>query len=277
MKSYVKSLQLIEGVTLSHWAELLRLRRLVIKKGEHEDIHDLRVASRRFRSALKILAPVCGRMETGKLSRKVQKLTRTLGKVRNLDEALSFFGSKAGESDLTTLIKRLADSRSSEEDRILKILKHFKVDKLDKRVHQLVRTTEEKTRKQDTSALQSHIRAAAIRLYDNVQESLPPALIPENAEERHTLRISIKKWRYFLEIHSTITEQNHDEVLKQLKSYQSLLGSMNDMTVFAGMCREAKVSKDVLADAEQLIALENNKLFDQFITLVNAEPLKYDA
>src|SRR6185369_6623150 len=94
MKSSEAILQRSGNVLLSQWGEMLRLRLVVLKSCEHEDIHDLRVASRRFRAALNLIGPLsdCGHMPL--LSKGVRSLTRTLGDLRNLDEALIFFSSR---------------------------------------------------------------------------------------------------------------------------------------------------------------------------------------
>lgn len=276
MRSSDALLQLTGNVMFSYWEELLRLRRLVLKNCKHEDIHDLRVASRRFRVALNILAPVCGSSDAKKLSRAIRRVTRSLGNVRNLDEALFFFGSRAGETGLTSLMNRLTVLRNSEQDTVLRILKRFKAEKFEQQVRQrLVVITGGKKPKVDTPPLQSYLSTTSIDLFETIYELLPSALFTENVEERHALRIAIKKWRYFVEIASKILEQDYDEVLGQLKKYQSLLGSMNDMTVFAEMLRHASVTSNDRADAERLIASENDKLFVQFIALVEAEPLRY--
>jgi len=111
MKNTRATLQRIGDVFFSQWEELLRLRRVVLKSCEHEDIHDLRVASRRFRAALKLLGPLGGNGNLKKISKKVRTLTRTLGDLRNLDEALVFFGSRAGQAGLTGLMSSFAVGR----------------------------------------------------------------------------------------------------------------------------------------------------------------------
>jgi len=135
--------------------------------------------------------------------------------------------------------------------------------------------TKDHIRKPDLPPLLSFLSNTSISLFETIQKLLPAALDIENCEERHALRIAIKKWRYFLEIVSRIMERDYGAVLEHLKKYQSLLGSMNDMTVFAAMCRKTGAPADELAAAALMINDETKRLYDEFTALVEAEPLSY--
>ena len=50
-------LERLEQVLHDQWRELLRQRQLVLDQFEAEAIHDLRVASRRLRTVIELLAP----------------------------------------------------------------------------------------------------------------------------------------------------------------------------------------------------------------------------
>ena len=246
---------------------------VVLKSCEHEDIHDLRVASRRFRAALNLLGPLCGNGKVPKISKAVRNLTRVLGSLRNLDEALLFFGSNADQAVLSGLLKRLAHMREQEQHKAIKALKDFRAGKLDPLVRNMAASLKMKNiRKMGISYLPSYLSTASTGLFGNIRTLLPSALHPENSDERHALRIAFKKLRYFLEIASRIMERDCDGMIEQLKKYQTLLGSMNDMQVFALLCRETATA-DELAAVEQVIVLENARLFHEFVALVKAEPL----
>ena len=274
MKGNDAVLKRARNVFHSQWEEMRRLRRVVLKRCGLEDIHDLRVASRRFRAALNLLAPLCDSRNVPKLSKEIRALTRTLGNLRNLDEALVFFGSHDGQIGLPDLMSRLADTREREQRKTIKALKDLKPRKLDPLVRGVVAgITVDCLRKRNVPALPSYLSATSVSLFETIQTLLPAALGFENCGERHALRIAIKKWRYFLEIVSRITEQDYGTALDRLKKYQSLLGSMNDMTVFAAMCRKTGASADELSAAEQVVTNETRRLFHEFAVLVGAEPL----
>ena len=272
----MKMLKRSRNALLSQWEELLRLRLVVLKNCEHEDIHDLRVASRRFRAALNLLGPLCAGNNVQKVTKIVRRLTRELGNLRNLDEALLFFGSCAGQTSLTSLLNQLADMRESERRKVIKALKGFRPGKLAPLVSGLAAGLKTKNiQKLGIPSLPSYLSNTSDGLFGNIQTLLPSALRPENSEERHALRIAFKKLRYFLEIVSRIMERDCEAILEQLKKYQTLLGSMNDMQVFALLCSESGAPAEDLAAAEQIIILENARLFGEFVALVKAAPLDY--
>lgn len=276
MKNNVAMLQHSGSVLFSHWLEMLRLRLVVLKSCEHEDIHDLRVASRRFRAALNLIGPLCACGNVRTLSKGVRSLTRVLGDLRNLDEALTFFGSHGDQIALSGLLSRLAEKGERERREVIKALKRFRPKRFEMQVREIVASvTMDSIRNPDIPPLQSHLSNTSISLFETIQSLLPAALESVNCEERHALRIAIKKWRYFLETVSRITEQDYGTVLDLLKRYQTILGSMNDMAVFARICRKSGEPADEIAAAKRLLSEENRRLFDEFVALVAAEPLKY--
>ncbi|RII29302.1 MAG: hypothetical protein CXR30_12410 [Geobacter sp.] len=277
MKNSEAILERARNVFFSQWEEMLRLRLLVLKRCEQEDIHDLRVASRRFRATLKLLGPLCGNGSVPTLVKQIRSLTRTLGDLRNLDEALAFFGAHTEQMDLLSgLMGRLADQRELEQHEIIKALEGFKAKKLDSLVRAVVAgLTMDCLRSLNMAPLPSYLSNTSISLFETIQALLPAALCFENSEERHALRIAIKKWRYFLETVSVILEQDYATPLEQLKKYQTLLGSMNDMTVFGLLCREQEEAGDEPGKVAQLLEDESKRHFEEFVVLAAAEPLRY--
>ncbi|HEX9080391.1 MAG TPA: CHAD domain-containing protein [Desulfuromonadaceae bacterium] len=274
MKNDAAILERVRTALLSQWDETRRLRRVVLKRCELEDIHDLRVASRRLRSVLNLVGPLCGGGKASKLSREIRALTRTLGNLRNLDEAVAFFESHSGEPGLPGLTERLAERRERERRKTLAALKEVKPRKLAPLVRAIASgITVECLRERGVPELSSYLSDTSAALFGTIQTLLPTALDPEQCTERHALRIAIKKWRYFLEIVSRVMERDYGPLLDRLKKYQSTLGSMNDMTVFAAMCRKTGAANDELAAAERLITGETERLFAEFTALVAAEPL----
>lgn len=277
MKNSEAILERARNVFFSQWEEMLRLRLLVLKRCEQEDIHDLRVASRRFRATLKLLGPLCGNGSVPTLAKQIRSLTRTLGDLRNLDEALAFFGAHTEQMDLLSgLMSRLADQRELEQHEIIKALEGFKAKKLDSLVRAVVAgLTMDCLRSLNMAPLPSYLSNTSISLFETIQALLPAALCFENTEERHALRIAIKKWRYFLETVSVILEQDYATPLEQLKKYQTLLGSMNDMTVFGLLCREQEEAGNEPGKVVQLLGNESKRHFEEFVVLAAAEPLRY--
>lgn len=176
---------------------------------------------------------------------------------------------------MSGLMGRLADMGRCEQKKAIKALKTFRPKKLDVLVRGMIEDMAPDTMQPGLSPLPSYLSDTSMALFGTIHTLLPATLRPEDREERHSLRIAIKKWRYFLEIVSRIAERNYEAILERLKRYQSLLGSMNDMGVFSLLCREAAVEGDDRAVAEQTITRENKRLFDEYLAHVEAEPLRY--
>ena len=79
--------------------DFFRRRGKMVKTFDAEDIHDLRVASRRLREGLILFAPCYPPGNIARLVRKIKRVTRLLGDIRNADEALLFFTALKDEFD----------------------------------------------------------------------------------------------------------------------------------------------------------------------------------
>lgn len=268
------------------------MRRSVSKTAAPEDIHDLRVASRRFRAALDLFGPIAASKNLAarkapktkadarqtKLRKSVRKLTRTLGGLRNIDEALLFFQSRASTDvpEDFTLSHTLSGLRSRELKRIKKALKSFDCQNLDRTVRKLLAMlNEDAITDLDSSSLPAYFSDVAIRKYQPIHRLLPVCLAPEHKEARHALRIAIKKWRYFIEIVALVLERDSSQALELLKEYQSLLGRMNDIAEFRTLLGKCRLSTNEREYVEATFQAEEALLLEKFRELAGRKPLGY--
>lgn len=266
------------AVFFARWGELLQLRRAVIKSSNLDDIHDLRIASRRFRAVLELFYPFLPKGPRAELRRHVRKLTQVLGGLRNIDEAVLFFQArvKADVSADATLMKALSSLRPGELKRIEKILKHFDHRTLDRMVREMVSEVNELSITQRNSvSLLAYFSDVSIRQYLPVHRLLAVAVAPRHRTSRHALRIAIKKWRYFFEIIETILDREYTPVLELLKEYQSILGRMNDISEFELLLRNLKLTPDEREYAEGILLSEDALLLESFTELKERKPLTY--
>lgn len=266
------------AVFFAQWEDLLRLRSLVIKTADLDDIHDLRVASRRFRAVLELFYPFLHKDSRAELRKRVRKLTQILGGLRNIDEALLFFQAKrqADVSADTALNKALSRLRPGELKRIEKTLKAFEHRTLDRMVREMVAGVNEGAISERNSiSFLAYFSDMSIRLYIPIHRLLPVATMPDQHTSRHTLRIAIKKWRYFFEIISLILERDYSHILELLKEYQLILGQMNDITEFEALLGSMKLPRDERDNAKAALFAENTRLLDSFTELIEHKPLAY--
>jgi CHAD domain-containing protein len=266
------------GVFFAYWEELLRLRRVVLKTSDLNDIHDLRVASRRFRAALELFYPLAPKCSKTELRRSVRCLTRILGGLRNIDEAHLFFQQQTSSqlSDNTRLYAKLSRRRDKELTAIRKSLKEFDHVRYDKKVREIVAGVNEASiARLNSISLLAFFSDVSIRLYLPIHTLFPVSIAPDQRSPRHALRIAIKKWRYFFEIIALILNRDYTHVLELLKEYQSILGQMNDIVEFGLLITTCKLPADERTKYESILRTEEVALLERFTSLVEQTPLTY--
>lgn len=254
------------------------MRRTVIKTSDPDDIHDLRVASRRFRAALELFYPFVPKAPKTALRKSVRTLTRTLGGLRNIDEAELFFRShvQTEASTGSTLFRALSKLRIGESKRIKKALKDFDHRHLDRMVRKMVAGVNEVSiTERSNISLLAYFSDVSIRQYRSIHQLLAVSTAPEQRASRHALRIAVKKWRYFFEIVATILDRDYTTFLELLKEYQSILGRMNDINVFEALLGDLKLPSDARKTARTALLTEDTRLLEEFTELVERKPLVY--
>jgi CHAD domain-containing protein len=215
-------------------AELLIQRRVqsliralpAARKGDSGSIHQARVATRRLREVLPLVqASARGR----KLRRKVRRLTRAMGPVRELDVAIETLDALAAEVPRAA-VKYLKQVLRQERRRLFaamsREIERVDGDKLRRRAIAAAR----RTRAVDTPA-----RAArrAVRLQSAI-DSAGSIYLPDRL---HEVRIAIKKLRYALELGRSAGRSRANAQLRTLKAAQDLLGRMHDFEVLIARVR----------------------------------------
>jgi len=224
------------------------------RDGDERAVHQARVASRRLREALPVLA--AGGDDVLRRARKrVRRVTRALGPVRELDVALahlSEFESKgAAPSTAIEHVRRFITRQRNEHRRaMLGVLTPGKLEKLKKplghasapgaRVAADVESSRRVLRRATTLA-QAIERAGGMYLPDRL----------------HAVRVSAKKLRYALELQQQIRRSRATGRIAQLKAMQDLLGRMHDLEVLIDRVRATEVEE---ASVNRLVALDLDRL-----------------
>lgn len=247
-----------------------------MKTADPDDIHDLRVASRRFRAALELFDPVAAKTSGTELKKTIRTLTQTLGGLRNVDEALLFFEQRVQTDASANLRHALLRLRSKELKRILKTLKKFDYRSMDKTVRKIIAgLNADGMAEMHIVSLLSYFSDVSIRRYVPIQKLVAVSIQPGNYSSRHALRIAIKKWRYFLEIIAQVLDRNYTPVLETLKEYQSLLGRMNDIIEFGVLIDNLELPVEEQESLQAILTAEDNLLMENFKALVELKPLTY--
>jgi CHAD domain-containing protein len=264
--------------------DFFRRRDKALKTFDPEDIHDLRVSSRRLREGLALFTPCYSAGNIARLVRQMKQVTRLLGEIRNADEAILFFTALAEELDTDhrqdpeMIAASFQKGRKRELKRLKSGLKETAAGALIDLFRRVVNSPLLFDRQEDDVDLLIPLSQFAGEALDArlaaVLRLLPEARQAGEIEAQHLLRIAVKHFRYRMEILSFLFGAHFEELHVVLKSYQDLLGKMHDLDVFAGIVRKAGLTflgQNLLLDA---IAAKRGKLFTEFSVMLKTRPFE---
>ncbi|PYR24841.1 MAG: hypothetical protein DMF98_14185 [Acidobacteria bacterium] len=218
-------------------------------KGDVRAVHRTRVASRRLRELLPILQLEPGRVR--KLGRRLRKVTKRLGVVRELDVLLMLIDELyVSHREHSLALGRMAVAVSKERDAARESLSHrMPVDKMRRIARKLARIVdglhESEASTGHTSAAdawrwavdaQAAVRASRLSL------ALTQAGSVYLPERLHAVRIALKKLRYSVELATVAAGRKAVAELRTLKRAQDALGRLHDLQVLIEHVRQVQAS-----------------------------------
>ncbi len=232
-----------------HLARLLEEEVNVRDEAHGEAIHDMRVATRRLRSALDIFGPYYRKHVTKMLRRDLRKLGRALGAVRDLEVVRKRFETDIETMDasiregLQPLLDAWQDQLKADRDDLLNLLDGERYTDLIDYLVEFVSTPYseaiERPDPQDpTPFLARHVAPVLIyQKYENVR-AYEPFLAGAALDTLHALRIEAKRLRYTLEAFEEVLASDAKRVIEATKALQDHLGELQDARVATGMMQD---------------------------------------
>jgi CHAD domain-containing protein len=224
-----------------------------IDKGDVEAVHKTRVASRRLREILPVLALDSDIGQ--KLSRRVKRVTRRLGVVRELDVLMLMIeelgrDSRYSSAALNQVSAGVQRDRVAARERLAAKLPLLKIDRLARR---LKRAAEQRESGTDQGGPKGRVRlsgrawvwaveARAIRRAARVRVAIETAGTAYDPERLHDVRIAVKKLRYALELVAYGRSQRESRDIDGLKATQDLLGRLHDLEILIRRARHEQAS-----------------------------------
>ena len=261
-------------------------RRLVtvLRTFDPEAIHDLRVSSRRMREGLVLFTPCYPAGDMARLVKRIRRVTRLLGEIRNRDEALLFFSSLRDQlddccrSDLALLVTVFQKERKKELRKLEAGLREIAAADLHDRYRQVINFPSLFAPAAGGIDLFAPLGdfskdALSSRLAD-VLQLVPDAREEGNIAAQHQLRIAVKHFRYRLEILSLLLDSSYKEFYGTVKEYQEVLGRMHDLDVFSAISREAAWSRPAAVIILEAIAAQRGRLFASFTAMLAKMPFE---
>ena len=268
------------SMLLERGDDLFRRWERACRSFDLDDIHDLRVSSRRVREALALFAPCFPKKSLSRVSSQIKRLTNMLGVLRNTDEAMLFFTSvtPAPLSGMDGGLGRLFEELRKERDKERKSLK-IGMRKLDpgSLKTQFSETCNRPlvfsgTKVDPFVPIRSFLVDAVTGHEAAVNELLPRAVVEENVGDQHRLRIVVKRFRYRVELAAPLASAGFSELQSVFKGYQDLLGRLHDLDVFGDLVRNRLADIDT-GPLLALIAGQRHERFNEFERLLASDPL----
>lgn len=236
-------LQLAGAAYIRKQVEAIRANEAAVREGALADaVHDMRVATRRLRAALRLLeeTPAFPRKRTRKLRRRLRPLARALGEVRDADVLLTDLSAYAdarpeAAGSLGALQERLAEQRRSAQTRLLRLLDASATTRTLAHLETAFRETEGGTEAEtDGERALLRVRQAAGSLlwarYEDIlrfeDRLLPPAT--PTPQDWHELRIACKYLRYAVELLAPALGKRGKRLEQTLRRAQDTLGNFHD-------------------------------------------------
>jgi CHAD domain-containing protein len=215
------------------------------QKGDPDSLHQARVATRRLREALPLLAQ--GRGER-KLERTVRRLTQALGPVRELDVSLQILddieaSAEVPRSAVVRLRRAVLEERHGVHKDMLRRIERCNIDKLRKRTMSATRKRSGKSAAaaKDPEQIMAAMARAARRA-ERLQLAIDKASALYLPDRLHEVRIAVKKLRYAVEIVRAVSRSRAEAQLNTLKKAQDVLGRMHDLEVLIARTRTVQGS-----------------------------------
>ena len=200
--------------------------------GEDTGVHQARVATRRLREAVPVLATGLKGSKAGKARRKIRRLTRALGTVRELDVTMQLIGelmqvSQLPRPALEEVRRHVIEERDKRRSVMLERLEGVNSQKLGRRLSSVADALEVSTDERWRQVLSARLLKRARRL----KTAIVHAGHMYAAERLHEVRIAAKKLRYGVELAADGGVRSAAPLVARIKRVQDLLGRLHDMQV----------------------------------------------
>ncbi len=218
-----------------------------------EELHDMRVATRRLRAALSLFAGILPD-DTGRLHDELGWVADELGAVRDLDvqlERLETWRSELPAEDgdaLSDLARLLDGERDVARESMLSCLDSPRYDMLVSDFTSFLRpgiggAAPRASTPADAPAV-AVVPGLIVARYRSAAKAARRARRTGRPEDFHRLRIRCKRLRYALEFVAEIYDGGTRPFVRRVVSLQDCLGVMQDAQVAAGRLRSLAVTAD---------------------------------
>lgn len=240
-----------DGIRLilrSRFAEMRAYSDAALDWSEIKGVHDMRVASRRLRSALRDFLPYLPKRKLRRFSKNLKELADALGAVRDQDVAIKALDELAAKApgDVSTGIEQLVEERRRKRElarsQLREVLEADALRKLEDDFHsalehELKGSRKRKAEDNESKALErvSCRQAGRVVIAAGLREllDLSPSLYrPHKTKPLHEMRIVAKRLRYAIELFAPCWVGPLAAFAKEIAGLQTSLGELHDCDVW---------------------------------------------
>jgi CHAD domain-containing protein len=247
--------------------------------GDEVSVHQARVASRRLREALPVLGARANAHALDRADRRVRRITRALGPVRELDVTLLLLAELEGKQAaparaIARVRAAVTEERQKRRRQMLEEITPSRLHTLRKR---LVRVATPAARPKVSGGALTEARAQAAARAAALRAAIERAGGIYLADRLHRVRVAAKKLRYALEIQRELRHSRSTAHLNRLKNQQDLLGRMHDLEVLIDRARDAQArlsprDRRGMAELKTLIRLLEDECREGHAAYMRARP-----
>lgn len=208
---------------------------------DSERMHDIRVAARRLRSALTVLADFFPKRQIKRWRKTVRRLTRAMGAARDADVQIEFLkaflkqnADRRCRPGIRRLLRRLTRQRGALQPKVLRELDRFEKSGIADTLELALRPKKDHARSRYRRGA-----APAKRLYTTAFDCLTELLEvmlayeeqvmrPECVTELHRMRIAARRLRYAIEVFAPLYPDRLEDAHSRLTEIQEILGDIHD-------------------------------------------------
>lgn len=215
-----------------------------------ENVHDLRVAIRRFEQALITFRHYLPGCEVKRIRRKLKVMMHHAGAIRDCD-VLQKILLKCQEPGASALKQRLTEERKAELFGLTAVLRRWGARRSSSKWRAVLLPVD------TLDTFHSHLPKLARKFLAHGEAAAQPKT---SAESLHAFRIEGKKFRYTVELLAPIYGAAAQEWIEKLKPVQSALGDVHD----ARMARQIAGRFDATPEIDAWLKTRQRKKTQEF-------------
>lgn len=236
----------IQRVASVRVGEMCALRERALEENELEGVHDMRVASRRLRSALRDFMPHLRKSRLTKSLKEIKGIADALGEVRDQDVAITALERLAGKAPtevvpgIHQLIEIRRAKRLAGHEKLIPFLDDACLTQLRSNFIPALEAATGPARKKSAATARSAVtltyrevaRAAILERLKELEKLSGSLYHPLKVKPLHKMRIAAKRLRYALELFEKCWGRQLALFSRTTAELQSSLGDLHDCDVW---------------------------------------------